>query len=484
METHVNLKPIIWLPLLLLLGTAHAMDNLRGPVFDEAQDALRRANSADASALSPDIYAKAAENYRRAEALFADGGNLERITRLLADAKAQFEEAASNSARVRTALQPAYQARLDARSAGAEEFASKAWTAASESFYEAARRVEAERKRGVERNAEKAEAGYREAELAAIEVSLFQRIDRQIQIARELDADDEAPISYKNAVDLLNEAKAELARDRYDTDRPRDLARRALHNAMHATYVASLWEEVDDGKTSFEQVLLDWEAEILSTADMLDLSVHFDEGPTAANEAIRGAVKTLKEDLASLRGQYADAQSHIALLDGEVARLQEELGGQSQARERLNQELARRERQKEQLTRLEGLFQPHEALVLRSKERLILRMVGLNFAVGKWQLEQQHDLLLSKVLQALSMFPEVPVIVEGHTDSFGADASNLALSNQRAQEVLGYLLKNGSISPGNLTAVGYGETAPIANNETDDGRRRNRRIDLVIYPNW
>ena len=480
----MNCKRIIWLPLMLLIGAANGMDNLRGPVFDDTQAALRLANSADAAVLSPDTYAKAAENYKRAEGLFANGGNLERITRLLAEAQAQFDTAASNAARVRNALQSAYQARLDAKSAGAEDSAGKVWTEASESFYEAARRVEAERKRGVERYAEKAEKGYREAELAAIEVTLFQRIEAQIQAARELDADDEAPVSYKNAVDLLNEAKAELARDRYDTDRPRDLARRALHNAMHATYVAALWERVDDNKISFEQVLLDWEAEIVGTAESLDLAVHFDNGPAAANEAIRGAVTTLKQELATARTQHADAQSHIALLDREVARLQEELGGQSQARERLNQELARRERQKEQITRIEGLFQPHEALVLRSKERLILRMVGLNFAVGKWQLEAQHDLLLSKVLQALSMFPEVPVIVEGHTDSFGADASNLALSNQRAQEVLGYLLKNGSVSPGNLTAVGYGETAPIANNETEDGRRRNRRIDLVIYPNW
>ncbi len=150
----------------------------------------------------------------------------------------------------------------------------------------------------------------------------------------------------------------------------------------------------------------------------------------------------------------------------------------------MNDELAKRERQKEQIAQVEGLFQPAEALVLRSKEQLILRMVGLNFAVGKSKLEPQHDLLLSKVLQALAMFPEVPVLVEGHTDSFGADGTNLVLSNQRAQEVLGYLLEKGGASPGNLTAVGYGETAPIANNETEDGRKRNRRIDLIIYPNW
>ncbi len=300
-------------------GIAYANDTLRGPVFNEAQEALRRANSADAAALSPDSYAEAAENYKRAEALFADRGSLDRMGRLLDKATAQFDAAATNAPRVRTIVQSAYEARLDAKSAGAEEAAAKLWASASADFYEAAKRAEAERKRGVERYVERAEKGYREAELAAIEVSLFQRIEKQIEIARDLDADDEAPISYKNAVDLLREAKAELARDRYDTDRPRDLARRALHNAMHATYVARLWEQVDDGKTTFEQVLLDWEAETVTTAGMLDLAVHFDDGPTAANEAIRSGIDALQQDLARVSAQHADAQAHVAVLDQEVA---------------------------------------------------------------------------------------------------------------------------------------------------------------------
>ena len=90
------------------------------------------------------------------------------------------------------------------------------------------------------RFADKAEALYREAELAAIETALFTEIEGQIESARKLDADDWAPKSYSFAVDLLSQARSELAANRYDTDRPRDLATQAFHYAKHAQYVARL----------------------------------------------------------------------------------------------------------------------------------------------------------------------------------------------------------------------------------------------------
>ena len=76
------------------------------------------------------------------------------------------------------------------------------------------------------------------------------------------------------------------------------------------------------------------------------------------------------------------------------------------------------------------------------------------------------------------------IVVEGHTDAFGSDAQNLSLSQARADSVVQYLLTNTPISPANLSAMGFGESKPVANNETPDGRTRNRRIDVVIYPSW
>ena len=97
-------------------------------------------------------------------------------------------------------------------------------------------------------------------------------------------------------------------------------------------------------------------------------------------------------------------------------------------------------------------------------------------------LKPEHHRLLDQLLDALSVFPAANVVIEGHTDSFGSDAGNLTLSQQRADAVQTYLTDKGGISADRLTALGYGESQPLANNESAEGRRRNRRIDVVIYP--
>ena len=72
--------------------------------------------------------------------------------------------------------------------------------------------------------------------------------------------------------------------------------------------------------------------------------------------------------------------------------------------------------------------------------------------------------------------------VKGYTDSYGGDNTNLESSQNRADAVREYLLANMAIDKEDIDAVGYGETLPIANNETLEGRARNRRVDLVIEP--
>ena len=72
--------------------------------------------------------------------------------------------------------------------------------------------------------------------------------------------------------------------------------------------------------------------------------------------------------------------------------------------------------------------------------------------------------------------------VEGHTDSRGDDRYNKKLSMDRANAVKEYLIANMGLSKGQITAIGYGETKPIASNETERGRTKNRRIDIVLSP--
>lgn len=79
---------------------------------------------------------------------------------------------------------------------------------------------------------------------------------------------------------------------------------------------------------------------------------------------------------------------------------------------------------------------------------------------------------------ALTAHPELKLKIEGHTDNVGASAANLTLSQQRAAAVKAWLVKAG-ISQDRLTTAGHGDSQPVAANDTEDGRSKNRRVELV-----
>ena len=84
---------------------------------------------------------------------------------------------------------------------------------------------------------------------------------------------------------------------------------------------------------------------------------------------------------------------------------------------------------------------------------------------------------LDELAEILQRYPEANLTVEGHTDDVGEDAYNMTLSQKRTESVKTYLMGKG-IFESRLTAIGYGETKPIADNKTSIGRAKNRRVEL------
>jgi OOP family OmpA-OmpF porin len=101
------------------------------------------------------------------------------------------------------------------------------------------------------------------------------------------------------------------------------------------------------------------------------------------------------------------------------------------------------------------------------------------FDSGSAELRDDSQAVLTRAAELLDTIPFTAVLIEGHTDSDGDDASNQVLSEQRAQAVLDYFAGYfGDAS--RLSAVGYGESQPIADNSTPEGKARNRRIQLKV----
>ena len=101
------------------------------------------------------------------------------------------------------------------------------------------------------------------------------------------------------------------------------------------------------------------------------------------------------------------------------------------------------------------------------------------FDVNKFDIKPESQVELDKIVQLLNDNPAVKIQISGHTDNVGKPAENLALSNNRAKTVVSYLI-NKRISPQRLSYKGFGETQPVADNKTDEGRAKNRRTEMKV----
>ncbi|MEZ5984753.1 MAG: OmpA family protein [Hyphomonas sp.] len=108
---------------------------------------------------------------------------------------------------------------------------------------------------------------------------------------------------------------------------------------------------------------------------------------------------------------------------------------------------------------------------------------ALLFDVGKSDIKPEAANALAELARQLEAYgPDIRVTVEGHTDATGSDSANQTLSEARAQSVWTYLANLMGIVPTDVTIKGYGESRPVADNDTDEGRALNRRVDLLILP--
>lgn len=103
------------------------------------------------------------------------------------------------------------------------------------------------------------------------------------------------------------------------------------------------------------------------------------------------------------------------------------------------------------------------------------------FDTGKYELKESATSELERLLEAIGEIPEGTIIVEGHTDNVGSPQSNLKLSENRAQQVAAYLKENLSASY-KYAIKGLGESQPVAPNDTDENKQRNRRVEILVLP--
>lgn len=469
--------------LLLAAGSGYAQSELRATFFKEADAAKAAAEAADAELLSPRNYERGLKEYRDAESALERGRNIETVRANANDAATYFTEAAGKARLAKTALAQVMKSRQDAANARAPELSDEIWQEAQRKFADAIRLLERGDLKGSKRYDIEATSLYRDAELVAIKAQYLSDTRRLLADADRARVGRYAPITLGKAKQLLADAERELSENRYDTDLPRSLAQQANYEAKHAIYLSEVVRRVRDKKLTAEELVLQWEQPLQAIAGVADAVPNMEAGPDRLTQELVAYFESQRNQLQALQQEKAENEVRIADMEEEMRALDERLGGATAERAALVQRLQAQARIKEQFTKIEKMFSPEEARVFREGNNIIMRLVGLSFDSGQSQIKSGNFNLLAKVEKAIDVFPRSELIIEGHTDSHGGDDSNQLLSQARAESVQQYMINAMRIPTYRLIATGYGETRPVASNETSAGRARNRRIDIVIKPN-
>jgi outer membrane protein OmpA-like peptidoglycan-associated protein len=119
--------------------------------------------------------------------------------------------------------------------------------------------------------------------------------------------------------------------------------------------------------------------------------------------------------------------------------------------------------------------------VTQEGDGILVNLPDVTFAFNSTEISPSFQQSLNKVADSMKQYPNSLIDVYGHTDSIGSDAVNLDLSKRRADSVARYLMMQG-VSSSRIQTQGMGKNYPVADNATEEGRAKNRRVEIKITP--
>lgn len=207
-----------------------------------------------------------------------------------------------------------------------------------------------------------------------------------------------------------------------------------------------------------------------------------------SSEALDSNMKKNRELLAELEAKG----KALAAEQERLNKLKSDLQERSQRVDELEGMMAAQEanltKLKETLSRALNSFEGKGLTVEHKNGKVYVSMENkLLFGSGSWVVGSEGKKAVSEVAKVLATNPDISVLIEGHTDNDaykggGIVENNWDLSTKRATAIVNIIRENKDVDPKNLTAAGRGEFAPIASNDTAEGKSKNRRIEIILTP--
>jgi outer membrane protein OmpA-like peptidoglycan-associated protein len=313
-----------------------------------------------------------------------------------------------------------------------------------------------------------------------------------VQIAQAAGSDKYAAPSFQKAQQLLQ--AAEEAQKNKGARKDVDVAaREAVQTAQDARSITlkRLDEERQEAERKAAEAREALAKQQAEEAEKEKLEAQLAQEKAAREkaeaEAAREAALAQQQEAqkaAELAAQQKAAAEAAAAQSAQQAAAAEQLAAQQKAAaeadaEKARQAAAQSEAEKAEL-RKQLMQQLSVILQTRDSARgLIVSLSDVLFDTGSYTLKPGAREKLAKISGILLAYPSLQIQVEGHTDSVGTEEYNQRLSEQRAQSVREYLIDQ-MVPAASVTAFGFGETRPVATNDTPEGRQQNRRVELIV----
>ncbi|HZN02004.1 MAG TPA: OmpA family protein, partial [Candidatus Polarisedimenticolia bacterium] len=309
-----------------------------------------------------------------------------------------------------------------------------------------------------------------------------------VNLARAAGADQFAVNSFRKASDLLAQAERNQNDKKGNKKAVAPLSRHAVQQAEDSRQLA-IRVQADEQVVAEKRALKETAAaekrsvEERAAADRRSMQ----EQAAADRRSWQEQTAAERQQAAAERQAMAErAASEKQAMAAQIAAAQTEAANEASRRAAAQQEAEQARfavaQSEQEQTRLRAQLREQLNAVMKTTDSargLIVSMTGLLFETGKSTLLPNVRENLARVAGILLGHPGLEIEVEGHTDSVGSDAMNQTLSENRAEAVRQYLLSQG-VSKDTIVSRGFGETRPLATNDTSDGKAQNRRVEIVV----
>ena len=493
--------------------------------------------------LAPDLYSDGIEKLYAALDYISSGDDEESINDAVFEAGKSFDSASNNSLKFIKTYPDLIKARADAQNAGAENYAVAAWEGAEELLTETVSSFNDEDIEDADVSAESAKYKYFAVKHTAVKNHFLYAAKEQVALAGQEDAEEYAPETFDSSKLHLGLVTDIIDNKSQDSEKIRNLAEKAFVEAHNARLITRKLKKIDSGDQTWENLIIEWnilnklKSSESSQPEKINASVVEDTTMSAAIKLFSQAVsdgaeeyapKTFKksntlfelaknirkngnytpDELKSLAEKAAAAaQKSIDIAAIVKPIMLESMTGEevilswnilpkdyklaylpSWKSDNIKSEIPKEKKIAEipaeptgtNLSNIDEIFSAGDAEIRESENGKIIRLRNFSFSPMGTVLNDKDKLLLNKIIEAIKLFPNSNVKITGYTDNVGIKSVNQKLSLKRAKSVKKYIIDNSDIAPYRLIAEGRGETQPVADNHTYEGRKKNRRIEIEI----